>query len=297
MAHLVYFCAMDISQGINAQELFRFIRNRLEAAFDPPEARQMAALLLEHFAGMGLKQIIAYPATVVEVAQLNKISEAVERLLRHEPLQYITGFACFCGNEFRVNPDVLIPRPETEELVRWVLDEHADKHNLNIADIGTGTGCIAISLWLRLQDAGVDAYDISADALKLAVQNNEELGSGVKFHSMDFLNHGQWPDKQFDIIVSNPPYIPLKNKDLLPFNVSRFEPAGALFVPDDDPLVFYKTLAIFARSRLKPGGMMYVEVHEHYAEEGAGYFRHSGFGMVELRRDLNEKNRMVRCCL
>lgn len=294
MRQLVYFCAMETSQNYSAEKLFRSIRSRLETTFDKGEARQMAALLLDYFAGLDLKQIIAYPASLVEPAQLNKISDAVERLLRHEPLQHITGFAYFCGNEFRVNPNVLIPRPETEELVRWVLEDHAGKHHRSIADIGTGSGCIAISLWLRFQDAEVHAYDISADALRLAVQNNIELGAGVEFHTMDFLNREQWPSGKFDIIISNPPYIPLKYKQSLPANVAAFEPAVALFVPDDDPVVFYRMLAEFGAINLSKAGCIYAELHERFGSEAAALFNKSGFREVEVRNDIHGKTRMLR---
>lgn len=285
---------MNNLQGVSAHELFRSIRIRLGEAYIPGEARQLAALLLEYFAGMDLKQIIAYPDTVLEPAQLKKISDAVERLLRHEPLQHITGFAHFCGNEFRVNPNVLIPRPETEELVRWVLEDHAGKHHLSIADIGTGSGCIAISLWLRFQDAEVHAYDISTHALRLAVQNNIELGAGVEFHSMDFLNPEQWPSREFDIIISNPPYIPLKYRQSLPANVAACEPAIALFVPDDDPLIFYRMLAEFGATSLSKGAHIYAELHERFGAEAAAMFNNSGFCEVEVRNDIHGKTRMLR---
>jgi release factor glutamine methyltransferase len=279
---------------IMVQEFFNQVRSSLRKAYDTREARQLALILFDHYAGIGTKEIIISPQAVIEDQTVKTILKATERLLFHEPIQHITGIAHFCGYEFRVNPDVLIPRPETEELVRWVLEEYTDKHHLKIADVGTGSGCIAISLWLRFQDAEVHAFDYSEPALKVAIQNNDELGSQVKFRKIDFLDRNEWPAENFDIIVSNPPYIPQRNKDLIPKNVAKYEPSQALFVPDQDPLIFYHALADFAVSHLKPDGSMFLEVHEDFADQIYELFRIAGFSKVELKLDINGKRRMIK---
>jgi release factor glutamine methyltransferase len=284
---------MQKAENLQAGRFLREIREKLRQAYDPREAGHMAGILFDHFAVMGAKKLIVCPNRVLPDEVQEKITEAVKRLLNFEPIQHITGIGHFCGYEFVVNPDVLIPRPETEELVRWILEDYAKRHKLSIADIGTGSGCIAISLSLRFQDAEIEAFDVSDAALKAAVRNNEELGAGVSFFKTDFLNPAQWPSKKYDIVVSNPPYIPLINKNSLPENVRKYEPAEALFVPDDDPLVFYRTLAEFCQSRLKPGGCLYAEVHENYAEDVKNLLAMQ-FGNVLLRRDFHDRKRMVK---
>lgn len=280
--------------NISAGQYFHEVRTRLETIYYPREARHLALRLFEHLAAFGSKELIIEPERQLDEITIDAVNNAVTRLLDHEPLQYITGIAHFCGNEFIVSPDVLIPRPETEELVRWMLEDYADQHNLMIADLGTGSGCIAISLWLRFQDASVDAFDISAEALTVARNNNDALGARVSFYQADLCDPASWPNENYDVIVSNPPYIPAKNKELLPYNVARFEPATALFVPDNDPLLFYRIIADFANSRLRKNSNVYVEVHEDYAAEVVELFIKSGFEAVVLRKDINGKNRMVK---
>lgn len=280
--------------NIPVSELFIKLRSQLESEYPPGEARQLTIILLDHYAGIDTKEILINPGRTVERSMQNIIKQSVSRLLRHEPIQYITGIAHFCGYEFLVNPNVLIPRPETEDLVCWILEDHSDIHGLKIADIGTGSGCIAISLWLRFQDADVHAFEYSEHALKVATNNNNELGAQVTFEKMDFLNQDEWPIEKYDVIVSNPPYIPLKNKEFLPSNVTVYEPADALFVPDDDPLLFYRNLAHFSKSNLNPNSNLYVEVHEHYAELVIELFSESGLHDISLRLDMHGRKRMIK---
>ncbi len=285
---------MQKAENLEAGRFFREMREKLREAYDQREAGHMAAILFDHFATMGAKELIVYPDRLLPDEVRKKISEAVGRLLNFEPIQHITGIAHFFGYEFVVNPHVLIPRPETEELVRWILEDHAERHQLRIADIGTGSGCIAISLWLRFQDAIIDAFDVSDNALKIAARNNEELGAGVSFFKTDFLNPAEWPSKKYDLVVSNPPYIPLKNRNFLPENVRKYEPSEALFVPDDDALVFYRALATFSQSGLNRGGCLYAEVHENYADDVKGLFMAMQFKSVALRRDIHDRKRMIK---
>ncbi|MDZ4204973.1 MAG: peptide chain release factor N(5)-glutamine methyltransferase [Bacteroidales bacterium] len=279
--------------NFSASNYLRSIRHRLEVSYDPSEARQLALILIPHYAGISKQKLMAEPEFALKESEIQYIEAALIRLLQHEPIQYITGIAHFCGHNFRVTPDVLIPRPETEELVQWIFDEHANQTNLQICDIGTGSGCIAISLSKRLINSRVDAFDISEKALGVASANSERLGTHVDFFQIDINDQEKWPDKEYDIIVSNPPYIPLQNKHLLPRNVADYEPAFALFVPNDDPLLFYRAIVAFAALRLKKNGLLYVEVHEDYADAVVELFAGSGLLSVTLRCDINGKKRMI----
>ncbi len=290
----VYFCQMQPYDRNSIFLFFRSIRSQLEKIYETREAKQLAMILFEYFANVDMKEMIVNPGNEMDENTKIKILDGVERLLRYEPVQYITGLAYFCGNEFFVNSDVLIPRPETEELVRWILDDHAMRNNLIVADIGTGSGCIAISLWLRLGDADIDAFDNSQAALRVAAENNASLGAGVKFYHTDFLNDATWPQRMYDVVASNPPYIPKQYKEKLPAVVKEFEPSTALFVPDEDPLVFYRALSAFAKTHLKPAGVLYVEVHEAYAAKVVKLFKRYGYQGVTLRTDIHDKPRMVK---
>lgn len=275
-------------------DLFHSARQSLLAIYNYNEATQLVSILFEHYAGLTRKDMIIDPERKVNDQLELNINHALERLLKHEPVQYITGFAHFCGNEFRVSPDVLIPRPETEELVRWVLDQNHDKHHLRILDIGTGSGCIAITLWLRFQDAMVEAWDISEKALEVAITNNLELRADVIFRKVNFLDSNEWPDEEYDIVISNPPYIPYSGKGILPLNVALYEPGNALFIPDNDPLIFYRKLSEFAQQKLKSGASVYAEMHEDYAEDVGKLFEDQKFSEIEIRNDINGKRRMIR---
>ncbi len=224
-----------------------------------------------------------------------KVGPLLRRLLSQEPLQYVTGEAWFCGLKFYVDKNVLIPRPETEELVEWIISNvKFPVESLRILDIGTGSGCIAVSLKRRIRKAEVWACDLSEAALTVARKNAEELGASVNFRALDFLNtenREQLP--VFDIIVSNPPYIPEQDKSSLQPNVLNHEPAVALFVPDRDPLVFYRAIAAFGQTHLTPGGRVYTEIHENLGEATLSVFIAAGYS-AELKKDMQGKNRMVK---
>lgn len=218
------------------------------------------------------------------------------------PVQYILGVADFDGLELAVGEGVLIPRPETEELVRWIADgRNADSEKtsvsepLKIIDIGTGSGAIAIALAKRLPEAHVTAIDVSPEALKYARQNNECTFAGVEMVEADILDPAfDSTTGPYDVIVSNPPYIPVSESAGMADNVVRYEPARALFVPNGDDLLFYRAIARFARRRLAPGGELYFEIHEGAAERVAELLATEGFGGIEVREDINSKPRMVR---
>lgn len=226
--------------------------------------------------------------------QLNAIQS---RLLKNEPVQYVLGEADFYGLKFKVTPDVLIPRPETEELVYWIL-ENVIPVNAGILDIGTGSGCIPITLKKKLPFAKISAIDVSENALKIAKENALKNEVSVDFSLINILNNAQREKlPNFDIIISNPPYIPTKEKVLMPLNVLEFEPGLALFVADSDPLIFYQTIGKFAFTHLTKNGNLYFECNEFNAPEVVQLLKKQGFKTVVLQEDMEGKKRMIRASL
>ena len=227
----------------------------------------------------------------------NRLMEIQERIANNEPLQYILGQADFYGLKFKVNPKVLIPRPETEELVHWVL-EHARVLAFNsvvkILDIGTGSGCIPIVLKKQLPNLDVYASDISLDALHVARWNAKQNGVSIEFLENDILKPENWVQLgHFDLIVSNPPYIPYSEQELMPLHVKAFEPELALFISNEDPLIFYKRISRFASQHLNEKGKLFFETNEFNAAKVVRIVKDAGFKKVELIQDLNGKDRMV----
>ena len=219
------------------------------------------------------------------------LDNAIERLKKHEPIQYILGYCDFCSLRFKVTPATLIPRPETSELVEWVASEATGSES--ILDIGTGSGCIAISLAHRLQQSKVTAWDISHDALAVAAENSKANGCNVTFEHVDILAY-QPTCEQFDIIVSNPPYIKENEKEAMHSNVLDWEPHTALFVPDSDPLMFYCAIAKKGLVLLKPGGRLYFEINRAHGKETMEMLATLGYTGIELRKDFADNDRMIR---
>ena len=217
----------------------------------------------------------------------------IERLAKGEPLQYVIGFTEFCGMRFRTDSRALIPRPETEELVETVIAENSTRQALKVLDIGTGTGAIAVALAARLNHATVTACDISADALTLAAENAQQNGVNVCFTQMDILQCELLPDS-YDIIISNPPYIPESVKETLHQNVIGYEPGLALFVPDDHPLIFYEKITSLSVTSLQPGGKLYFETYEDYHPQLIALLWTKGFKKVESQSDFYGRPRFVR---
>ena len=216
-----------------------------------------------------------------------------QRLLTGEPIHYIFGEAPFYGRNFTVTRDTLIPRNETEELVHLILKENP-KPGLRVLDLGTGTGCIPITLALELQAPEVYALDVSLAALEVARKNSAQLGAQVQFLEGDLL--GKIPNlNHLDLIVSNPPYVPVRDQGEMHANVLNFEPHLALFVPNEDPLLFYRAIGIWGQQLLKTGGKLYLEIYENLTEELVQLLLSSGYTQVNVHRDLNGKNRMVTC--
>ncbi len=219
------------------------------------------------------------------------LDNAIERLKKQEPIQYILGYSDFCGLRFKVNPATLIPRPETSELVEWIASEAIGKES--ILDIGTGSGCIAVSLAHKVPQSKVTAWDISNDALAVAAENSKANGQAVTFEQVDILAY-QPTGEQFDIIVSNPPYIKENEKEAMHSNVLDWEPHTALFVPDSDPLLFYRTIANKSLALLKPNGRLYFEINRAHGKETMEMLESLGYTEIELRKDFADNDRMIR---
>ena len=220
------------------------------------------------------------------------MADAIKRLKENEPLQYILGEAEFCGLRLRVNPSVLIPRPETGELVRLIATENKNSHPC-ILDIGTGSGCIAIALAKELPQTTVSAWDISEEALIVAKENSIICGTKIDLAQRDILTYTPAEIDKFDIIVSNPPYIKEKEKSLMESNVLDWEPSLALFVPNDNPLLFYRTIAEKAKTMLTPGGQLYFEINREHGTDTCTMLTELGYTNIHLHKDFAGNDRMV----
>ena len=225
-----------------------------------------------------------------------ELGDVAEQLSAGRPVQYIIGKTEFCGEEFTVREGVLIPRPETEELVMWAREVSKELPSPRILDLCTGSGCIAIALKKLIPAATITAIDLSAEALKIAQENATKLGADVRFLADDVLQGvPQLQNESFDIIVSNPPYIPISEREAMHINVTNFEPSMALFVEDNDPLIFYREIARTALSTLTPQGWLLFEIHETLAEATMDMLSVEGYHNIELRYDFRQKPRMI-CC-
>lgn len=280
------------------QKANRHIFNQLKNIYEEPEAENISDWIIEHLTGTKKTDRIIHKEKLISAEQRLQLNDYLDRLLQHEPVQYVLNETWFCGLKFYVDKTVLIPRPETEELVEWIISDckfPIDK--LSILDIGSGSGCIPIALKKRLGKADVWSCDVSAAALKVADRNALTLGIGVKFTELDFLSKEQ-RDRlpSFDIIVSNPPYIPEKDKETMNPNVLSYEPPSALFVPDDDALVFYKAIAEFGEKHLNKRGIIYTEINETSGGPTANMFESNGYKTI-IKKDMQGKERMIKAFL
>ena len=254
--------------------------HRLTPLYEPGEAKAIVRLLLDERYGLSWADVLGGKVTELSANDQTELGKIMLRLEKGEPIQYIIGVADFCGRQFHVEPGVLIPRPETAELCQLILatESHGQTRNIceipchsdaNILDIGTGSGCIAITLALELPDARVTAWDISDEALRIASENAKRLGASVTFEHRDVLSisltsHLSPLTSHYDLIVSNPPYICRQEADGMAQNVLDYEPHLALFVPDNDPLLFYRAIAQYATKALKPQGALFFEINPLY---------------------------------
>ncbi len=285
------------------------IREKLRSLYDENESANIAALALEHITGSNRTERILHKDHTITPAQTRAMETTIQRLLEHEPIQYIMNKAWFYGMELYVDKNVLIPRPETEELAEWIIkdvkakglhvfmkqsNEADETTRLKIIDVGTGSGCIALALKKEMPLAEVWGCDISDSALNVARRNGSELDIRVDFQSVDYLNPAQQKHlPSVDIVVSNPPYVPEKDKNDMAPNVLQFEPHTALFVHNNDALVFYKAILEFGKHRLHPDGTIYMEIHENFSHEVKRLFEEGGY-KVEVKKDMQGKNRMIR---
>ncbi len=270
-------------------------RKHLSGHTEPEEIENLCFIALQHVLGMSRVEISLSRKQMLNNLQEKTLSKILDRLVQSEPIQYIIGTTEFYGLEFQVNPATLIPRPETEELVEWIVTSGIGIQNsgLKILDIGTGSGCIAISLAHTIKSSQVSAIDISSEALKTASQNAVSNQVDVTFIEKDILQTEKL-DTSYDIIVSNPPYVRDLEKKEMRANVLNNEPEKALFVPDDDPLVFYKKIGNLALEDLKNNGMLFFEINEYLGAETVSLLKNIGFKEVALRQDLFGKDRMIR---
>ena len=267
----------------------------ISGIYGPKESKSIVEHLFYHLAGVEKKEFLLDPYRNLVAGQVSRLREALKEVKNQKPVQYVSGKADFYGLIFEVDERVMIPRPETEELVNWVLEDFRYLKGGNIVDLGTGSGCIAVSLKKKMPDANVYATDISDKALAVAGKNASTNKTTIKFIEGDILVKDVLPgDIIFDIIISNPPYVTVTEKYFLQKNVLDFEPHLALFVHGDDPLVFYRAIAELAVTHLAEKGAVYVEINERYGERTAQIFKNQGFSNVEVRKDLNGKQRMVR---
>ena len=270
-------------------QAYQQLSTTLSKLYDPGEAESIARIVFED--AFGVYNLVRQDELLPE--QESQFKQISTRLQQHEPVQYVLGTADFYGLKFKVDRRVLIPRQETEELVHWML-ETSPSGPLRLLDIGAGSGCIPITLKKQRPEWEVWALDISPGALELAAENARMNGVAVHFQQLDILDEAQWERLgRFDATASNPPYIPAREAALMPEHVKRYEPSLALFVENEDPLLFYRTIGRFALEYLTPGGRLFFETNEFNAVEVVEVIRSQGFKEVELKRDLNGKERMV----
>ena len=272
------------------KEAIEQLKSGLAGVYEPQEVQAMIRVICEDIFNYDqVDGALRQERDLPDFAQ-ERITDIIARLRRHEPLQYIVGHALFHGHKFKVTPAVLIPRPETEQLVDLIVDENLAS-DLRVLDMGTGSGCIAISLARALKFPQVDALDVSRDALAVARENAEALKVRVRFFESDML--APQPPARYDIIVSNPPYICWSEREAMDRNVKDYEPGQALFVPDDDPLLFYKAIAPYAAQSLERGGRLYLEINQRFGGEMKRLLEDNGFDEVRIIDDSYGKPRFA----
>ena len=269
----------------------RQINENLSCSHTAGEISALTRIIATELLGVSQMAFYLKDDITLTAEQQTLFDNAIERLKKQEPIQYILGYGDFCGLRFKVTPATLIPRPETSELVEWIASEATG--NGSILDIGTGSGCIAVSLAHKLPQSKVTAWDISPDALAVATENSKANGCAVEFEEVDILAY-EPTGELFDIIVSNPPYIKENEKAEMHSNVLDWEPHTALFVPDNDPLLFYRTIAKKGLALLKPGGRLYFEINRAHGKETIEMLESLGYTDIELRKDFAENDRMIR---
>lgn len=274
------------------QMIIKKIEKALSNIYPDYEVSSLIRIIIQHVVGQPLPTFLLDKNRKISPSQELKIDKIVERLQAHEPIQYILEETEFFGLPFFVNKNVLIPRPETEELVELILSENSGR-SIQILDIGTGSGAIAIALAKHMKDAKITAWDISFKALDVAVFNSKANSTDISFKRVDVL--GNYPtDQKFDIIVSNPPYVLESEKEDMNKNVLDYEPHSALFVPDNSPLLFYERITDIAKQLLNPNGKLYFEINQAKGPETKSMIEEKGLKNVSIIKDISENNRIIR---
>jgi release factor glutamine methyltransferase len=285
------------------KDIFAAYRRDLYKLYEANELEAITLLAISETCSLSKAKIKAFPELELSRQQTEKLADILAKLKTGKPIQYILGTTEFYGLSFKVNPSVLIPRPETEELVEWALLSVGGGQLAagNILDIGTGSGCIAIGLKKNLPKFNVSAIDISESALETAKENAQLNEVDIDFIDADILNPNSSSTTNrslltihYSLIISNPPYVTLHDKTQMHTNVTDFEPHNALFVPEDDPLVFYKAIADFALTHLIPNGLLFLEINESYGNETVKLLTDKGFKDIELRKDMSGRDRMIK---
>ncbi len=281
---------------MSLQEIKIFLKQTLSSKIDAVELTSLIGMLIEAVTGWNRMQQIVNVNTGLSKEQQALLEDYAQQLLGGKPIQYILGKAWFMGNELMVNEQVLIPRPETEELVEWIISYASIMNKpLSILDIGTGSGCIPIALKLALPNCTLIGLDISKDALAIAQINAKNLNASIEWMEEDILNTAAL-DNSYDIMVSNPPYIPLREKKDMQEQVLNFEPSIALFVSNEDPLIYYKAIAKIGKQNLSKNGQLFFEIHYNQGKAILALLDELNYH-AELRQDSFGKNRMVRASL
>ena len=278
------------------KEIKNIYHKELDPLYDMEEVSSFFYILLEHYLGLERFILALEPEMIISKTEEQPLFEGLARLRKEQPIQYITETAFFFDLSFHVNEYVLIPRPETEELVAWIIADASKRNNeaIKILDIGTGSGCIAITLAKHLPQAKVYALDVSEKALKIAKKNAASNEVAIQFLHEDILAMDELPER-FDIIVSNPPYVRELEKEDIQNNVKNYEPGNALFVADDKPLVFYEKIGHLAAKFLKNNGRLYFEINQYLGKETVLLLEHQNFSEIELRKDHFNNDRMLKC--
>ena len=281
------------------RDVFDQFKLGLKDHYEVNEITSLTQLAIAEKTGFSNAKIKAFPELELSENESTKLIDILNELSTGKPIQYILGKTEFYGLPFLVNPSVLIPRPETEELVDWAINSLKTEINnsAHIIDIGTGSGCIAISIKKHLPDFKVSAIDISATAIQTATKNAKLNQVEVEFSEEDILNPKATKTKKYKVIISNPPYVTLLDKRQMHTNVTDFEPHNALFVSDDDPLIFYRFIAKFAIKHLDQNGLLFFEINESYGQETVNLLDELGFKEISLRKDLSGKDRMLKAML
>lgn len=284
------------------REIYRRYLQQLQSIYSANEATIITDWVLETMAGLQRSDIVKNPEMLIDLPRQISLDHCLAELLQHKPVQYVLGEAWFFNMKLKVNEQVLIPRPETEELVQLVIADYKEFEKnkpadltgrYSMIDIGTGSGCIAIAVKKNLPEIQMQAIDVSAGALAVAKENADSQQTDIDFFQTNFLDESNWLNMpEFNTIISNPPYIPLNEKEKLDLNVTAFEPHTALFVPDNTPLLFYEKIAAFGKDHLASDGKIFVEIHEDLAMITSELFTTLLY-QVEIKKDIFGKERMI----